>query len=144
MKSEHGGVTYDTGLNSSSRSSCRLFSANKKTRKSRGRPCLQGLQGHTVTAGFCFFLVFIAFFFKFRRRVLRLGSEMLPGAACKYLPRTLQQSPADRGLKGRGAESVCVAPAVISARRRRRLVLACCGSPRPPQTRETIRCSCYE
>lgn len=111
-------MSCDTGLNSSSRSSCRLFSANRKTRESHGRPCLQGpARSHRQSSLFFFFFAFYCFFFffRFRRRVLRLVSEMLPDAACKYLPRTLQQSPADRGLKGRGAESVCVAPAVIAA-----------------------------
>lgn len=56
VKSEHGGVSCDTGLNSSSRSSCRLFSANRKTQKSHGRPCLQGpARSHRHSSPFLFF-----------------------------------------------------------------------------------------
>lgn len=38
----------------------------------------------------------------------------------------------------RRGESVSIATALISARWRRRLVLLCCGSPQPAETRETI------
>lgn len=64
VKSEHGGVSCDTGLNSSSRSSCRLFSANRKTRKSHGPTLPAGpARSHRHSRLFLFFFCFLLLFF---------------------------------------------------------------------------------